>query len=105
MQDWKLRNRLGTMVLSSKTVLSTKTNMPKSDERRRLTKRVPKVPEAFLRQLRDDIAFRRIDSGIQLLRRHREFIELCCPEQKNAAIFIGHLAQRSEEHTSELQSP
>jgi tetratricopeptide (TPR) repeat protein len=87
MQDWKLRNRLGTMVLSGKT------NMPKSTERNRDTKRVPKVPESFLRQLREDIAFRRIDSGIQLLRQHREFIELCSPKQKNAAIFIGHLAQ------------
>ncbi len=67
--------------------------MPGSNDQHQATKRVPKVPESFLRQLREDIADRRIDSGIQLLRRHREFIDSCSPKQKNAAIFIGHLAQ------------
>ncbi len=87
MRDWRLRDRLGIMVLSSKT------GMPKSNEMQRAAKRLPGVPESFLRQLREDIAFRRIDSGIQLLRRHREFIESSGPKQKNAAVFIGHLAQ------------
>src|SRR6202521_2948162 len=87
MQNWRLRDRLGIMVLS------TNTSMPKSNRMHQATKRLPSVPESFLRQLREDIAFRRIDSGIQLLRQHREFIELCCPKEKNAAIFIGHLAQ------------
>jgi tetratricopeptide (TPR) repeat protein len=74
-------------------VLRNKTGMPKSNEIHQVSKPVPRVPESFLRQLREDIAFRRIDSGIQLLRQHREFIESCGPKQKNAAVFIGHLAQ------------
>jgi hypothetical protein len=87
MQNWKFRKRLGTIVLSSNA------SMPKLSERYRPAKRVAKVPDSFLRQLREDIAFRRIDSGIELLRRHPEFIESCSPQQTNAAIFIGHLAQ------------
>src|SRR5689334_15478285 len=87
MQDWRHRDRLGIMVLSNRT------NMPKSIQQHRSAKRVSKVPESFLKQLREDIAFRRIDSGIQLLRQHREYIDSCSPKQKNAAVFIGHLAQ------------
>jgi tetratricopeptide (TPR) repeat protein len=87
MQYWKPDDRLGTMVASLGA------NMPKVAEVHQLAKRVPKIPHSFLKQLRENIAYRRIDSGIQLLDRHREFIESCSPKGKDACIFIGHLAQ------------
>lgn len=57
------------------------------------TKRIGKVPDGFLRQLKEDLAFRRIDHGIQLLREHRRFIDSCGPKQKNGGIFLGQLAE------------
>jgi tetratricopeptide (TPR) repeat protein len=52
-----------------------------------------KVFHSFLKQLKEDIAFRRIEDGIQLLNGHRDFIESCSPKRKNSATLIGHLAQ------------
>lgn len=58
-----------------------------------IAKRTGKVPEVFLRHLREDVALRKIDSGFQLLSEHREFIENFAPKQKDAAVFLGQLAQ------------
>jgi tetratricopeptide (TPR) repeat protein len=52
-----------------------------------------KVPRRFLEQLREDIAFRRIDSGIRLLESHQHLIDSCGPGQENGVVFLAHLAQ------------
>ncbi len=51
------------------------------------------IPEQFLKQLREDIAWRRIDSGHQCLAAHKELVESCGPRQKNAAVLLGYFAQ------------
>ena len=51
------------------------------------------VSDRLLEELRQDIAFRRIDNGIQLLRSNQELIDSCGPKQRNGAIFLGYLAQ------------
>jgi tetratricopeptide (TPR) repeat protein len=62
-------------------------------QEQRVTNRAAKVPDGFLRRLKEDIAFRRIDDGIQLLREHQRFIDSCGPKQKNGGVFLGKLAQ------------
>jgi len=52
-----------------------------------------KVPRHLLERLREDIAFRRIDSGIRLLESHRHLIDSCGPGQENGVVFLAHLAQ------------
>jgi tetratricopeptide (TPR) repeat protein len=51
------------------------------------------IPDQFLKQLREDIAWRRIDSGLRCLAAHKELVESCDLRQKNAAILLGHFAQ------------
>jgi len=51
------------------------------------------IPEQFLKQLREDIAWRRIDSGLRCLAAHKELVESCDLRQKNAAILLGYFAQ------------
>jgi tetratricopeptide (TPR) repeat protein len=52
-----------------------------------------KIDENFLSQLKEDIAERRIGSGIALLRSRESLLETINPQQENAALFIGYLAQ------------
>jgi tetratricopeptide (TPR) repeat protein len=52
-----------------------------------------RIPETFLNQLKEDVAWRRIDSGLQRLQAQRALLESCGPTQKNAAILLGYLAQ------------
>ena len=52
-----------------------------------------KIPDDFLARLREDIAFRRISSGFAWLEAHRAILETLDPAQKNAAAFLGYLAQ------------
>jgi len=51
------------------------------------------IPDQFLKQLREDIAWRRIDSGLRCLAAHKELVESCDLRQKNAAILLGYFAQ------------
>ena len=55
----------------------------------------PKIPisEDFLARLRDDLASRRIESGINWLENHRPLLLSLDPSQKNAAALLGYLAQ------------
>lgn len=47
----------------------------------------------LLRQLRDDIAYRRLDSGMRCLENHRSLIESLDAKQKDAGVLLGYLAQ------------
>jgi tetratricopeptide (TPR) repeat protein len=51
------------------------------------------IPERFLDQLKEDIAWRRIDSGLKCLEAHKDFVESCNPGQKGAGVLLGYLAQ------------
>src|SRR5713226_4238714 len=51
------------------------------------------IPDQFLKQLKGDIAWRRIDSGLRCLAAHKELVETCDLRQKNAAILLGYFAQ------------
>jgi tetratricopeptide (TPR) repeat protein len=52
-----------------------------------------KVPERFLRQLQEDIAWRRIARGLQRLQVQRTLVDSCGLRQKGAAVLLGYLAQ------------
>lgn len=47
----------------------------------------------LLRQLREDIAYRRLDSGMRCLEANRRLIESLAPEQKSAGVLLGYVAQ------------
>ena len=51
------------------------------------------IPDEFLKQLKEDIAWRRIDSGLRCLAVHKELMESCDLQQKNAAVLLGYFAQ------------
>jgi len=53
----------------------------------------PEISENVLARLRDDLASRRIASGIDWLESHRSLLPSLDPSQKNAAAFLGYLAQ------------
>jgi tetratricopeptide (TPR) repeat protein len=53
----------------------------------------PKIPTHFLDQLKEDIAWRRIDSGLQRLQARKDLVESCNPSQKGAGVLLGYLAQ------------
>ena len=53
----------------------------------------PKVSESILARLRDDLASRRINSGIEWLESHRPLLCALNPSQKSAAALLGYLAQ------------
>jgi tetratricopeptide (TPR) repeat protein len=52
-----------------------------------------RIPESFLAQLKEDVGWRRIDSGLQRLEAHRALIESCDANQKGAGVLLGYLAQ------------
>ncbi len=52
-----------------------------------------KIPERFLKQLQEDIAWRRIDSGLRRLRAQKTLVDSCGSGQKGAAVLLGYLAQ------------
>jgi len=60
---------------------------------KRNARRDAEIPDQFLKQLREDIAWRRIDSGLRCLADHKELLESCNLQQKNAAILLGYFAQ------------
>src|ERR1022692_3162731 len=47
----------------------------------------------LLRQLREDIAYRRLDSGMQCLEANRSLIGSLAPTRKSAGVLLGYLAQ------------
>ncbi len=47
----------------------------------------------LLRQLREDIAYRRLDSGMRCLETNRKLIGSLAPSQKSAGVLLGYLAQ------------
>src|ERR1039458_3469850 len=47
----------------------------------------------LLRQLREDIAYRRLDSGMRCLEANRGLIESLAPTRKSAGVLLGYLAQ------------
>jgi tetratricopeptide (TPR) repeat protein len=49
--------------------------------------------DQLLKQLREDIAHRRIDSGLRCLEAHKELVESAGPQQKSAAVLLGYFAQ------------
>jgi len=51
------------------------------------------IPDEFLKQLKEDLAWRRIDSGMKCLAAHKERVESCELQQKNAAVLLGYFAQ------------
>jgi tetratricopeptide (TPR) repeat protein len=51
------------------------------------------IPGDFLSQIKGDLAFRRIESGIQCLSTHRAFLESIDPNRKNSAVLLGYFAQ------------
>src|ERR1017187_2674227 len=53
----------------------------------------PKISDSFLAQLRDDLVWRRIGSGIDRLARYRPELVALDPSQRNAAPLVGLLAQ------------
>ncbi len=52
-----------------------------------------KIPERFLKQLQEDIAWRRIDSGLRRLQAQKTLVDSCDSGQKGAAVLLGYLAQ------------
>lgn len=47
----------------------------------------------LLRELREDIAYRRLDSGMRCLDANRKLIASLAPTHKNAGVLLGYLAQ------------
>jgi tetratricopeptide (TPR) repeat protein len=52
-----------------------------------------RISERFLKQLREDIAWRRIGNGLGRLQAQRALVDSCGSGQKGAAILLGYLAQ------------
>jgi tetratricopeptide (TPR) repeat protein len=63
---------------------------PTTEQLRRHTS---KIPERFLKQLQEDVAWRRIDSGLKRLQVQRTLVDSCGLGQKGAAVLLGYLAQ------------
>jgi len=51
------------------------------------------IPELFLRQLKEDVAWRRIESGLQRLHAQKALVQSCAANQKGGAVLLGFLAQ------------
>ena len=51
------------------------------------------LTDEFLHQLREDVAFRRVESGMRCLNEHRIVFEAFDPTARNGARFLGYLAK------------
>jgi tetratricopeptide (TPR) repeat protein len=51
------------------------------------------IPDSLLRELKEHVAARQVSRGIELLDRHQQLFSSLDPEQKNAAAFVGYVAQ------------
>lgn len=56
-------------------------------------KKNPDIPDSLLRELKENVASRRVSEGIALLDAHSHLFSSLDPEQKNAAAFVGYVAQ------------
>lgn len=52
-----------------------------------------KIPDRFLNQLKEDVAGRRIASGLQRLQAQKVLVDSCGATQKGGAVLLGYLAQ------------
>ena len=57
------------------------------------TKQNQEIPDPLLRELKDNVALRQVSKGIALLDAHAHLFSSLDPEQKNAAGFVGYVAQ------------
>ncbi len=53
----------------------------------------PQIPAAFLTQMKEDLAARRIDHGLRCLAANKKLLESLHPRKPHAAICLGYLAQ------------
>lgn len=53
----------------------------------------PEITDALLRELKQNVATRQVSKGIALLDAHKDLFTALDPEQKNAAAFVGYVAQ------------
>ena len=51
------------------------------------------VPDLFLVQLKEDIAWRKVDSGLERLEAQKHLVESCNPGQEGGGVLLGYLAQ------------
>src|SRR5215467_9320168 len=51
------------------------------------------IPHSLLWELKDNVASRQVSKGIALLDAHAHLFSSLDPEQKNAAAFVGYVAQ------------
>ena len=51
------------------------------------------ISDEFLAQLKEDLVCRRVGCGVARLENHRHLLTSFNPEQENAGIFAGYLAQ------------
>jgi tetratricopeptide (TPR) repeat protein len=56
-------------------------------------KRNSEITDALLRELKHHVAARQVSEGIALLDAHQQLFSALDPEQKNAAAFVGYVAQ------------
>jgi len=60
---------------------------------RRADKANINISERFLKLLRHDLTFRRIERGIRLLNANQDLLNSCGPWQENAAVLLGYVAR------------
>ena len=58
-----------------------------------MTRQSAEISDEFLAQLKEDMVCRRVGRGFTRLDRHRHLLTSFDPENKNAALFAGYLAQ------------
>lgn len=59
----------------------------------KVMKKHPDIPDSLLRELKENVASRRVGQGIALLDANEHLLTGLDPEQKNAAAFVGYVAQ------------
>lgn len=56
-------------------------------------KKVPGIPDSLIRELKANVALRQVSKGIALLDSHDHLFASLDPAQRNAAAFVGYVAQ------------
>src|ERR1700733_4125558 len=57
------------------------------------TTEATQIPQAFLAQIKEDIANRRIDAGLRCLTAHQQILESIPLRLNNSVILLGYFAQ------------
>jgi tetratricopeptide (TPR) repeat protein len=60
---------------------------------RKMKDKSSEISDEFLAQLKEDLVYRRVGRGMARLEEHRHLLASLHPEQKNAGLFAGYLAQ------------